>query len=302
MKGYFFSRMIVIVQLAIGIICLLPVANNCVWANEVDSGIRITAQPEQNSYTIGEEIFYEIVIQWNNPALNIEYRIPKPQLENLGFVEAIQSSSNSEQGSKRLFERRITYRLKSLQIGPAKILPFTFEYWYPNGSHIFKEPLPEVILQINVAPLLTRINWFILGLLGLCAIACFGFYRYLRFKAMNDIEEVEISFEESATIELVKIKDFAENDAYVDCLKRSSQIFREYVQKKYELASGKNGVMEIYSQIERRRDILPEERKKITQILQILSESQFGGTTPADDEVTRLYAQICDFIQGKMIV
>ena len=119
-----------------------------------------------------------------------------------------------------------------------------------------------------------------------------------KFQAPGSVESRE-------TQSLKEIDALTENASrlsdFSDLLAKSDDVFRRYLSCRYELVSSKLGGMEILEWIERRRDVESEDKRKIREIIEAVTECRFGGTRPRPEEVSRILQKIRDFITAKCV-
>ncbi len=267
--------------------------------------VEVLSSVEKTAYHVNEEIPYRLIMRWKERYMDLSYRTPQLPLENLTLIETAQTVETRFEGNERIYERIILFRLKPIKAGRAAVGKFVLEYGVPEALDISRVEIAPAIFEIK-EPILSG-KTMVGGLIGVGLIvlsAAFGTLRNLwgHRRAQNREEAPPVIIEDECLVGLEKLKSLIESDRTRECVARAGEIFRGYLQRKFGLTQQKVGSLELLDLIERRRDIVSEEKKEIRAILENLSESQFAGVDPHREEAQSIHAKIYHFILQKKVV
>jgi len=272
---------------------------------ESDSRVVIYSETDRETYRLDEIIRYRIIVAWKGEKFDVNYRIPKPSLENLILTNVTQKGEKQLTGSLIIQKRILTYHLRPEKTGGAFVKSFSFEYSRPDKETIQKAAIPNTNFEIIPAKKsIRRIIFELIPFAGaFIAFLLLTLFLLRKKKPAPPPRKLSISgLEDHYILELSRIEPLLTENKTRELVGKSGALFREYLQTKYQLVSQRFTNLELVSQIERRRDILQEERKQCTAILEYLNETQFGGLPPTQEEAAKLYNQVNDFIIGKKVV
>lgn len=265
--------------------------------------VDISCEVPPDSYRVDQLIPFKIAIRSYDPSADPAYEAPFLPLDNLVIEETTQSVEARAEAGRQIKEIVLRFNLKPLKPGRACVGSFSFVYRTGDSAMPQRAEIEEHCFDIHEKPWVARIPHPVLiaagGALGILLLGA-GVFAIKRRR--KQIPEKTASLEERSLKELNAFMAAVSSRDPHDLMSKSSEIFRRYLSDRYETGVAKIGGLELLESIDRRRDIDSDDKKKIRSILESLTECQFGGINPSQEEVLRICQKIKSFIADKNAV
>ena len=266
--------------------------------------VQVSTKTEATHYRIDQLIPFKIVFTSDDVSSEPVFQIPDLPLQNLSVAGTSQAAETRMEAGYQVKENTLLYRLKAERPGEACINSFALDYKTNPGSMVQRADIGSECFEIEDVAWLNKIsrkNWILCGGIAACLAGC-GAAVFIRFERKKNAPGPVLSEEDRILGEMDALTlNPSDRANRSEILKQTAFVFRKYLSNRYGVAAPNMGALQMLEALERRRDISAEDKMAVRAVLEAITECNFGGVDPAEDEVLRIRDKVRAFIAGKKV-